>query len=110
VSPNTSEIQRVVVAAKLKPGAQDAAAEILRDGPPYDLDDAGLLRHGVYLGSSEAIFFFEGHDVENHLRRLLDNPAASAVFSVWGPLLEGTPSAAHELFYWKAARREKGRT
>ena len=104
------DIQRVVVTAKLKPWAHDAAAEIVRNGPPYDLADAGLVRHGVYLGSSEAIFVFEGHDVEKHLRRLLDNPAASALFSIWGPLLDGTPSAAHELFYWKAGRRENGRT
>jgi hypothetical protein len=30
------------------------------------------------------------------------DPARSAMFSVWGPLLEGTPELAHEAFHWEA--------
>ena len=29
--------------------------------------------------------------------------AVTASFAAWGPLLEETPSAAHELYYWEAA-------
>jgi hypothetical protein len=94
-------MQRIVVIAKLKPGSHDAAAEILRAGPPYDPADIGLVRHGVYLSGSEVVFVFAGPDVEQQLSRLLGDPAASAAFSVWAPLLDGSPSAAHELFYWE---------
>jgi hypothetical protein len=95
-------MQRIVVIAKLKPDSHAAAAEILRAGPPYDPGDIGLVRHGVYLSGSEVVFVFEGPDVEQQLSGLLNDPATSAAFSVWAPLLEGTPSAAHELFYWEA--------
>jgi hypothetical protein len=95
-------MQRIVVTAKLKSGSHEAAVELLRSGPPYDPAEIGLVRHGVYLGSSEVVFLFEGPDVENRLRDLFNDQAASASFGAWGPLLEGTPSAAHELFYWEA--------
>jgi len=90
--------------AKLKPGSHEAAAELLRAGPQYEPGEIGLVRHGVYLGSSEVVFLFEGPDVENRLRDLLNDRAVTASFAAWGPLLEGTPSVAHELFYWEAAR------
>ena len=95
-------MQRIVVIAKLKPDSDLAAAEILRAGPPYDPGDIGLVRHGVYLGASEVVFVFEGPDVEHQLSGLLNDPATAAAFSVWAPLLDGTPAAAHELFYWEA--------
>jgi hypothetical protein len=94
-------MQRVVVTAKLKPGSEDAAADIVRLGPPYDPGEIGLVRHGVYLGGSEVVFVFEGPSLEQDLLDLLNDPAASAAFAVWGPFLEGSPSIAHELFYWE---------
>jgi len=96
-------VQRIVVVAKLKPGSERAAADIVRSGPPYDPAEIGLARHGVYLGGSDVVFVFEGRKVEQQLRDLLNDPAASPAFAVWAPLLEGTPSIAHELFYWEAA-------
>ena len=96
-------MERIAVIAKLKPDSRAAAAEILRAGPPYDPGEFGLARHGVYLSESEVVFLFEGPDVEQQLSSLVNDPALSALFSVWAPLLEGTPSAAHELFYWEAS-------
>jgi hypothetical protein len=95
-------VQRIVVIAELKSGSEAAAADIVRSGPPYDPGEIGLARHGVYVGGSEAVFVFEGPNVEQQLRDLVNDPAASPAFAVWAPLLEGTPSVAHELFYWEA--------
>jgi hypothetical protein len=95
-------VQRVVVVAKLKPGSESAAADIVGSGPPYDPGEIGLARHGVYLGGSEVVFVFEGPDVERHLRDLLNDPVAAPAFAIWAPLLEGTPSIAHQLFYWES--------
>jgi hypothetical protein len=95
-------VKRVVVTARLKPGSEEAAADIVRSGPPYDPRQIGLIRHGVYLGGSEVVFVFEGQNLEQELLDLLNDPAASGAFAVWGPLLEGSPSIAHELFYWEA--------
>jgi hypothetical protein len=96
-------VRRIVFVATLKPGSEAAAADIVRSGPPYDPGEIGLARHGVYLGGSEAVFVFEGSDVERQLRDLLNDPVASPAFAIWAPLLEGTPSIAHELFYWEAS-------
>jgi hypothetical protein len=46
--------------------------------------------------------------VEQQLRDLINDPVASPAFAVWAPLLEGTPSVAHELFYWEATREREG--
>lgn len=95
-------MDRVVFFGTLKPGSEATAADIVRSGPPYDPREIGLARHGVYLGGSQVIFVFEGAEVEQHLRDLINDPSASPAFAVWAPLLEGTPSVAHELFHWEA--------
>ena len=94
-------MEQIVVIARLKPGSRDAAAELLRAGPPYDPMEIGLVHHTVYLGPTEVVFLFEGPDVEQRLRALVNDPAASG-FSAWAPLLEGTPSVAHEQYSWSA--------
>ena len=95
-------MQRFAFVAKLKPGSEAAAADIVRSGPPYDPGEIGLARHGVYLGGSDVVFVFEGSDVEQQLRDLINDPVAPSAFAIWAPLLEGTPSIAHEVFYWEA--------
>jgi hypothetical protein len=97
-------VERIVFVGKLKPGSEAVAADIVRSGPPYDPGEIGLARHGVYLGGSEVVFVFEGSDVEQQLRDLLNDPVASPAFAIWAPLLEGTPSVAHELYHWEATR------
>lgn len=72
----------------------------MRSGPLYDPSEIGLVRHGVYVGRSKVVF--EGSDVERQLRDLLNDPVGSPAFAIWAPLLEGTPSIAHELYYWEA--------
>jgi hypothetical protein len=36
------------------------------------------------------------------VRSIVNDPASAASFSVWGPLLEGTPMLAREEFHWEA--------
>jgi hypothetical protein len=49
----------------------------------------------------------EGSGIERLVRDLVDDPARSAAFSIWGPLLEGTPELALEEFYWEAGKPDK---
>lgn len=100
-------MQRVVFVGRLKPGSEAAAADIVRSGPPFDLNEIGIARHGVYVGGAEVVFVFEGSDVERQLRDLINDPVASPAFAVWGPLLEGTPSIAHERFYWESTHQRE---
>jgi hypothetical protein len=92
----------VAVVAKLLPGSRERAAQILAMGAPYELGETGFRRHSVFLGGETVVFVFEGSGIEGLVRELVDDPARSAAFSVWGPLLQGTPALAREEFYWEA--------
>ena len=88
--------------AKLRPGSRERASQILAKGATYDLAETGFLRHSIFLAADAVIFVFEGSGIEELVRDLVDDPTRSAAFSVWGPLLEGTPALAREEFHWEA--------
>lgn len=94
--------ERLAVVARLRPGSGERARQILAGGAPYGLGEAGFGRHSVFLAEEVVVFVFEGQGVEALVRDLVDDPSRSATFSVWGPLLEGTPVLAREEFHWEA--------
>lgn len=98
---------RIAIIAPLKSGSQEAAANILREGAPYELEESGFERHSVFLSSTAAVFVFEGPSVESRIRELVDDPVRSAAFSAWGALLDGSPQLALEAFFWQP---DKGTT
>lgn len=89
------------VVAKLRPGSRERAEEIIAEGPPFALRLTGIKRHGVFLSEEAVVFVFEGPDVESRLRRLVNDPTKSGAFGKWAPLLDGTPTVAHEKFSWQ---------
>jgi hypothetical protein len=95
---------RVAVVAKLLPGSRERATQILAEGAPYGLALAGFRRHSVLLAEDAVVFVFEGPGIEGLVRDLVNDPTRSAAFSVWAPLLEGTPELAREEFYWETGR------
>ena len=105
---NRDGAESVVVVARLRPGSRERAGQILAEGTPYNVDDAGFRRHSVYLAEETAVFLFEGPLVGTLVRDLANDPARSAAFSVWGPLLDGTPTIAQEAFHWQAANSVAG--
>jgi hypothetical protein len=94
--------ERVAVIATLRPGSRERAEEILAEGAPYELAETGFRRHSVFLAEEAVVFVFEGFGIEALVRDLVNDPTRSATFSVWGPLLDATPTLAHEEFYWEA--------
>jgi hypothetical protein len=94
--------KRLAIVGKLLPGSRERAQEIIAAGPPYEVGEAGLLRHHIFLSDDTVVFVFEGPDVEGLVSRIVDDPTSSGSFSVWGPLLAGTPALAHEEFFWEA--------
>ena len=94
--------ERVAVVAKLKPGSRERASQILAEGPTFELGETGFRRHSIFLAEETVIFVFEGAGVKELVRDLVDDPARSAAFSIWGPLLDGTPTLAREEFHWEA--------
>jgi hypothetical protein len=92
--------ERIAIIGKLKPGALERAEEIVKQGPPFELDMAGLERHSVFVSHDHVVFVFEGLGVERIVADLANHPVVAAEFSTWGPLLDGTPTLAHERFSW----------
>ena len=104
VPPRDSDMtDRLAVIARLRPGSRERTIEILAEGAPYELGKAGFRRHSVFLAEEDVVFLFEGAGIEELVRDLVNDPTRSAPFSVWGPLLEGTPALAREEFYWEAS-------
>ena len=100
------ENERVAVVATLVPGSRARAAEIIAKGAPYGLRLAGFRRHSVYLAEEAVVFVFEGQRIEGLVRELVNDPALSAAFGVWAPLLQATPVLAREEFHWQAGQSE----
>ena len=100
--PGTNE--RVAVVATLLPGSRKRAAEIIAGGAPYGLRLVGFERHSVFLADEVVVFVFEGAKIEGLVRDLVNDPARSADFAVWAPLLQGTPVLAREEFHWEAGQ------
>jgi hypothetical protein len=96
------DVERVAIVAQLAQDSHERARRILAEGAQYDLAGAGFERHSIFLAEQTVVFVFEGRAVGGAIRDLLNDPALSGLFSSWGPLLEGTPTLAHEEFHWKA--------
>jgi hypothetical protein len=94
--------ERLAVVARIRPGSGERARQILAGGAPYELGEVGFRRHSVFLAEEAVVFVFEGPGIEGLVRELVVDPISSATFSVWGPLLEGTPVLARVEFYWEA--------
>ena len=93
--------ERVAVVAKIQPGSRDQAAQIIAEGAPYDLGAAGFRRHTVFLAERLWSLFSRAR-TSRACPRARRRPHSLSFFSVWGPLLEGTPALAREEFYWEA--------
>jgi hypothetical protein len=99
--PETAD--RVVVLARLREDSHDRAKVLIGEGPPFDPGKLGFERHDVYLSSDQVVFLFEGPSAARRLADMIDDMVTSASFSAWAPLLKGTPTIAHEHFYWTAS-------
>jgi hypothetical protein len=96
-------VERLVLIASLKPGAEAGAAELIAEGPPFDLERSGFERHAIYLSSGEVVFVFEGHEVEWAVDALVDAPfnwMLSDALERWRAVIVDTPRVAREQFSW----------
>src|ERR1044072_2776495 len=97
-------MERVAIIAHLKEGSEQRAAELVGAGPPFDLTDTGIVRHSIYISAREAVFVFEGHEVEWIVDQLIDEPFRSELpraLEQWGESGDGGPRVARERFGWQ---------
>ena len=98
-------MERVAIVARLKEGSGPRAAELIAAGPPFDLAEAGISHHSVYLSAGEVVFVFEGHQVEWMVDDLINDPFRPKLqnaFGVWRSIVDGSPRIARERFGWDA--------
>jgi hypothetical protein len=100
-----SSASRAVVVVPLLEGAGKRAAELLRNGPPFDPDEVGLGRHQVFLTDSEVIFLFEADSAQT-ADNLLSNPRLWEAASAWKDLVAGPPELAEDVYSWSRVKRD----
>ena len=92
-------MHRSVITARLREGSAEKVAQILREGPPFDIAETSLERHAVFLSEGEVVFLFEGTHAEEEARRLMVSRSVtarvgrSAITSMEGPACPGRSSA-----------------
>jgi hypothetical protein len=103
-------LERIAIIARLTPGTESRAAELISAGPPFDPEGSGFERHSVYLSATEVVFVFEAHEVEWLVDALADEPfhwALDEAIDKWRPLIDGPPRIAREVFSWERHRAEQ---
>jgi hypothetical protein len=101
---DTSRMRRVAIVVPLKEGAEKDAERLLSRGPPFDPAEAGFTRHSVYLTSNEAVFVFEGAEVEWALDDLAGDvfrPMLHAAAREWEKIEDGRPRLGREAYFWE---------
>lgn len=101
-------MNRLVIVARLKPDAYSEAKKLIRGGPPFDPESAGLESHGVYLTATEVVFVFDGHEVEWTVNEVIDDQFVEMAFARWRPLLDGPARVAHQQYYWSPRNDKLG--
>jgi hypothetical protein len=102
-------MERVAIVARLKQGGEQRARELVGAGPPFDLTHTGIVRHSIYVSSSEAVFVFEGHQVEWIVDQLIDEPfhyELQRALEQWREIVDGQPRIAREQFGWQLDEAE----
>jgi hypothetical protein len=93
-------MNRLMIVARLKDGAHQAAEQLLSAGPPFDPEELGFHRHAAYLTAGEVVFLFEAPEVEWIVNDIVDDPVLACALAPWHALVDGTPRIAHERFFW----------
>jgi hypothetical protein len=91
----------LVLVVPLAEGARARAAELVEQGPPFDLEASELVRHSVYLSDQEAVFVFETPGTEPPLSLRVGDPEFFMGAEAWREVIAGRPRKAHQAFLWR---------
>jgi hypothetical protein len=97
-------VGRIALVARLRPGSEERASELIGKGPPFNPGERGFDRHVVFLSAGEVVFVFEGDEVEWLVEGMVDEPAGGGMASAleeWRELVEGPPRIARAVYAWE---------
>ncbi len=97
-------MERLVLVATLKPGAQERAAELVGVARPMELLP-GSAAGAIFVSPTEVVFLLEGDDPERHAREFLDDPVRSTALAPWLPLFAGPLHRTREAYAWERPGR-----
>jgi hypothetical protein len=92
--------RRVAVVVPIRKGTRAQAEALVEAGPPFDLPTTRFERHHVFVTDREAVFVFEGEDVERSVERLARDPALWKAAASWRECAAGRPRIAKEGYGW----------
>ena len=96
-------MEQLAIVARLRPGTEPQAAELIARGAPFDPQAIGLRRHTIFLSAGEVVFAFEGDEVEWTVDNLIDEPfhwELLTAFEEWRGIVDGQPRIARVAFAW----------
>lgn len=91
----------LAVVLPLVGGKRENVRALLAQGPPFDPESVGLVRHQVFLGDDAAVFVFEA-PTGSGLERLVSDPAVWSAAAEWHAVIAGAPRAARLAYTWEA--------
>jgi hypothetical protein len=100
-------VSELVVVARLRPGVRERVLELLRQGPPFAVEETAFDRRRVYLTEHEVVFVFEGPGPPT-LELPGEDPAVWRAAEVWQECLAGPPRVARTAFAWTRAEEPDG--
>lgn len=97
-------MSRLVLVVPLREDTGERVRELLREGPPFELETTHLAGHEVYLTDEEAVFVFESVGDEPPLELRAGDPALREAASAWREVIAGRPRKAETAYEWHRAR------
>ncbi len=94
-------MERVAIITQLKEGTSARAAELIAEGPPFELARAGIIRQTVYLTNKEAVFVVEAEQpaILQRLTGGMPNPPGERL-EQWAAILDSAPRIARPQATW----------
>jgi hypothetical protein len=95
-------VTSVAVLVPLKPDRYETARALVEQGPPFPLEESGLVAHAVYLTPYEAVFVFEGPSARDIVERLVGEANIWEAAAAWRGCIAAKPYLAEPAFAWHA--------
>jgi hypothetical protein len=95
-----SNVDRVVLVARLRAGQRERAEKLLADRAEPIVPE-GVDRWAIFLSEGEVVFLFEGGGARESVLTTLNDPVMSTALAPWLPLFEGPLHRAYEARSWE---------
>jgi hypothetical protein len=100
-------MSRLVVVVPLKAGSRERVKELVREGPPFELEQTQFDRHHVFVTDREVVFLFESDGASQTLHLPGEDPALWRAAEAWREVMAGRPRIASTVFSWVRSTRPR---